>query len=256
MHVVQRSDGATLLRSKIIQLEFDARTQAMRKRWVSAITVAMKNQTVQSVQENPETSKRPKVAIISEWANWFRFPVQFLLRVTIPDMKHVASRKWFMVSFVMSMLWLALFSFLVVQVCEILHDEFNISVKLLGFTVAAIGTSFPNVISCIAVSRQGKTPMAIANALGANIQNVFVALAFPWTLKTLMSGNFVVSDNDLSVATLGMIVTLALCILIVLVACCTMPRWTGVSFLLLYAAYLVLSIGEEMKCDQWPFPCQ
>merc|ERR1712232_1411724 len=97
-----------------------------------------------------------------------------------------------MVSFFMSMFWPAIFSYLVVQICDVLHKEFGISTKLLGFTVAAIGTSLPNVVSCIAVSRQGKTPMAIANALGANIQNVFVALAIPWTCRTLWSGSFMV----------------------------------------------------------------
>lgn len=29
--------------------------------------------------------------------------------------------------------------------------------------------------------------MAIANALGSNIQNIFVALALPWTLTTILS---------------------------------------------------------------------
>ena len=45
----------------------------------------------------------------------------------------------------MSMAWLALFSFCVVEVCDIIAYEFDISVTILGFTVAAIGTSFPNV---------------------------------------------------------------------------------------------------------------
>jgi Ca2+/Na+ antiporter len=259
VHVLQRSDGVTLFRSKIIQLEIDARTAAMRKRWVSAVKQKMADETVQRVKASTETESSQtstgKVAI-KQWADWFRFPVQFLLKLTIPDMKHPPMRRWYMVAFMMSMVWLASFSFCVVQVCEILHDEFNIPVKLLGFTVAAVGTSFPNVISCIAVSRRGKTPMAIANALGANIQNVFVALALPWTLNAAVYGSFKVGGDGLGVATLGMLVTLGLCILIVLLACCTMPRWVGVSFLLLYAIYLVLSIGEEMACNAWPFPCK
>merc|ERR1719326_2656517 len=100
-------------------------------------------------------------------------------------------------SFIMSMCWLACFSYCVVQVCDIISYEFNISVTILGFTVAAIGTSFPNVISCIAVSRQGKTAMAIANALGANIQNVFIALALPWFFRALCAGDFPMSTEDL-----------------------------------------------------------
>ena len=54
-----------------------------------------------------------------------------------------------MISFVMSMFWLALFSFLVVQVCGILHDEFGISTKLLGFTLVATVPSFSNAVASI-----------------------------------------------------------------------------------------------------------
>merc|ERR1719498_1272627 len=133
-------------------------------------------------------------------------------------------------SFFMSMFWLALFSFCVVEVCDIISYEFDISVTILGFTVAAIGTSFPNVISCIAVSRQGKTSMAIANALGANIQNVFIALALPWFFKTLASGSFEVVSSDLSMSVLWMAFTLALLVFVVVISGCKMPMWSGMFF--------------------------
>jgi Ca2+/Na+ antiporter len=260
LHVIQRYPSP-----HVIRLELDARTQAMRKSWVAAIVQGIQKQTVQILEEtfsgaspnfNSHDHKGPKVSVLTEWARWFQFPVKFLLRVTVPDVRDVAWRKYFVMSFLMSMFWLALFSYLVVQVCGILHAEFGISTKLLGFTIAAIGTSFPNVISCSAVSRQGKTPMAIANALGANIQNVFVALALPWTLKTLYSGDFRISSGNLVAAVVAMLVTLALAILVVLAAGCTLPRCTGYTFLLLYALYFVFSIGQEItNCDSWPFQC-
>merc|ERR1711894_60348 len=108
------------------------------------------------------------------------------------------------------MMWLGIFAFFVIKVCTMLHQAFDISMTILGFTVAAIGTSFPNVISCIAVSKQGKTGMAIANALGANVQNVFLALALPWVLKCLMSPGlkFNASDKDLLPSILWMFGTL------------------------------------------------
>lgn len=38
--------------------------------------------------------------------------------------------------------------------------------------------------------------MAVANALGSNVQNVFLALALPWTLKTLFA-----ADHSITMAT-------------------------------------------------------
>merc|ERR1719326_1545289 len=127
-------------------------------------------------------------------------------------------------SFIMSMCWLALFSFCVVEVCDIIAYEFNISVTILGFTVAAIGTSFPNVISCIAVSKQGKTGMAIANALGANIQNVFLALAVPWTIQAALNhGTFPLTAPGLAASVVWMLGTLSLMVLIIILAGCRIP---------------------------------
>merc|ERR1711862_1063968 len=91
---------------------------------------------------------------------------------------------WYPVAFAMSMSWLAIFAYLVVTACAGIHNDFGIPTGLLGFTVAAAGTSFPNVFSGMVVSRQGKTTMALANALGANVQNVFLALAVPWMVQS------------------------------------------------------------------------
>merc|ERR1719331_1449821 len=113
-------------------------------------------------------------------------------------------QKWYPVAFVMSMAWLAIFAYLVVTVCNGIHDDFGISTVVLGFTVAAAGTSFPNVFSGMVVSRQGKPSMAIANALGANVQNVFLALALPWMIQScfIVHGPFdmVLAGLDMQVA--------------------------------------------------------
>merc|ERR1712099_130553 len=98
------------------------------------------------------------------------------------------------------MAWLAIFAYLVVEACEGIHNDFGISNSILGFTVAAAGTSFPNVFSGMVVARQGKTTMAVANALGANVQNVFLALAIPWAIKAcfITKGAFQRKVDDLN----------------------------------------------------------
>merc|ERR1711979_12599 len=99
----------------------------------------------------------------------------------------------------MSMAWLAVFAYLVVGACDGIHQDFGISNSILGFTVAAAGTSFPNVISGMVVARQGKTTMAVANALGANVQNVFLALAIPWAIQSyfIYQGPFAMKVENL-----------------------------------------------------------
>lgn len=212
--------------------------------------------TIADPDEGPGTHTRSCRKMLTEWLNWVKFPVQFFLRLTIPDVRTPEGRRWYPVSFLVCMLWLATFSFCVVEVCDILSDEFNISVTILGFTVAAIGTSFPNVISCIAVSKQGRTQMAIANALGANIQNVFLALALPWAVQAMLQGSFVVTTGNITSSVVAMLVTLLLLVFMVLLAKCTMPKWAGAAFLLMYGVYLVITLGEEVTGDGcWPLLC-
>lgn len=257
LQVLQRDMG------KVIRLELDAYSPQQRELWVQTIRDEMVEMMQMPPSEMPPDgegmttiSKRSPRKLCKEWLDWIRFPVQFFLRLTIPDVRTPKGRKWYPVAFMMSMVWLATFSFCVVEVCDILSDEFNISVTILGFTVAAIGTSFPNVISCIAVSKQGRTSMAIANALGANIQNVFLALALPWALQATMQGSFVVSTGNIASSVFAMLLTLLLLVLMVLVAKCTMPKWAGATFLIMYVVYLVMTIGQEVTADGcWPFPC-
>jgi len=254
---------------KVVTLELDAKSVLMRDRWIMAIKLGMHQLTRAREQEGFAALSSAGGSLVEsavtvgpgashttplwmEVVDWFRFPVKFLLRVTIPNVREDRWKKCMPLCFMMSMAWLALFSFCVVEVCDIIAYEFDISVTILGFTVAAIGTSFPNVISCIAVSRQGKTGMAIANALGANIQNVFVALALPWFVKALAVGSFAVSDGDLTASILAMVVTLVMLVMVVLIAGCKMPKWAGVIFLVMYVAYLILQFGEEFGCASWP----
>ncbi|KAF4750005.1 hypothetical protein FOZ63_024606, partial [Perkinsus olseni] len=51
---------------------------------------------------------------------------------------------------------------------------------LMGVTVCAVGTSFPNFYASLIMAKAGRSSTAIANALGSNIQNIFIALALPW----------------------------------------------------------------------------
>ncbi|KAJ1631986.1 hypothetical protein T492DRAFT_38314 [Pavlovales sp. CCMP2436] len=50
------------------------------------------------------------------------------------------------------------------------------------------GTSFANLLSSLIEARRGRVGMAVANALGSNVQNVFLALGIPWLAYTLLSG--------------------------------------------------------------------
>merc|ERR1711862_866100 len=82
-----------------------------------------------------------------------------------------------------AMAWLAAFSYGMLEVAEQIHCNINVLPNaFLGITVCAIGTSFPNAVASIIMAQQNKPGAAIANALGSNVQNVFLAMALPWII--------------------------------------------------------------------------
>jgi len=239
----------------LITVEFSAKEPNVLDAWVGSLCKALKEQRRQT-SEAPQA--KSNTATLMEWVEWIQFPVKFALKMTIPDMDNPKLQHWYPLSFTMSMTWLAIFAYSVVAACDGIHADFGISDSVLGFTVAAAGTSFPNVFSGMVVARQGKTSMAVANALGANIQNVFLALAVPWTVQTyfIRGGPFPMQVDNLLPAVMECMITLLPVVLIY--ACCgsAMPGWSGGLFLATYLVYLVFALGQQVSaCATWPFPC-
>lgn len=117
-------------------------------------------------------------------------PLHFLLHLTLGwcDVRDVKKEDRYLSCFMISMCWLAVFSYLLCAVADIIHVQFEISTATLGITLCAVGTSFPNFYASVLIAMENRSAMAIANALGSNIQNVLLALALPWFAKTYVSG--------------------------------------------------------------------
>merc|ERR1712060_1041863 len=147
------------------------------------------------------------------------------------------------------MVWLAVLAYSVVKACDGIHEDFGISTDVLGFTVAAAGTSFPNVFSGMCVAKQGKTSMAVANALGANVQNVFLALAIPWSIQSyfIYQGPFTMEVENLTLPILWCYITLLPVVSVFVLSSFSMPRWSGALFLAVYLVYLIFALGEELS---------
>merc|ERR1712151_182628 len=125
--------------------------------------------------------------------------------------------------------------------------------SFLGITVCAIGTSFPNAVASILMSQQNKPAAAIANALGSNVQNVFLAMALPWVIYCAQTGFKPINQDVAGIAegVFWMAGTLILLVFFVLMpSVCTLTKCNGVVLMLVYVVYLVLTSGETF--GWWP----
>ena len=69
---------------------------------------------------------------------------------------------------------------------------FNISDKIIGCTIIAIGTSLPELITSIVSAKKGNTDLALGNIIGSNIFNILLILGTSSFIRTI---NFSLSYN-------------------------------------------------------------
>merc|ERR1712137_154144 len=171
-------------------------------------------------------------------------PIIHALTIGWCDVRVPSKKGMWPLCFCMSMVWLAFFSYLMCFAADKLHEGFGFSNAILGITICAIGTSFPNFYASLVMARRGHAAMAIANALGSNVQNIFLALAFPWCVRTTVMPDtvFKVQAHGILSGVIWMMTTLAV---VVIVSCATrvrFPIWAGFVFVATYLVYLYFAI--------------
>ncbi|XP_057624524.1 sodium/potassium/calcium exchanger 1 isoform X2 [Chionomys nivalis] len=184
----------------------------------------------------------------------FLLPIVFPLWLTVPDVRRQESRKFFVLTFLGSIIWIAMFSYLMVWWAHQVGETIGISEEIMGLTILAAGTSIPDLITSVIVARKGLGDMAVSSSVGSNIFDITVGLPVPWLLFSLINTlqPVPVSSNGLFCA----IVLLFLMLLFVIfsIASCKwrMNKILGFTMFLLYFVFLVISVMLEDRIISCP----
>lgn len=117
---------------------------------------------------------------------------------------------------------------------EIAH-MFGLSETLIGLTVVAIGTSLPELVTCVLAAAKKEVEIAVGNVIGSNIFNVLFVMG----LSTLIYPIGVTRDVFIDFAVM-LAATLLLFVLTLLKA--SVSRIGGIILLLYYGLYLTMKI--------------
>merc|ERR1711871_609741 len=205
-----------------------------------------------------DTPCRAKVATI------MTIPLQFIL-CAVPDCRPPGKEYLCYATFIMSIVFIGLFSFVMVEMADILGQTLNIPTFVMGLTVLAAGTSVPDLLSSVIVAKQGEGDMAVSSSIGSNIFDVGFGLPLPWIVYNLViigldcpcwvevSGS--VSSLLLALLTLlGMVIAV---ITIIHFSNWKMTHSLGYSMLGLYGVYLFIALfwadWEDSKCKENKF---
>uniref|UniRef100_A0A3Q4BMX7 Sodium/calcium exchanger membrane region domain-containing protein n=1 Tax=Mola mola TaxID=94237 RepID=A0A3Q4BMX7_MOLML len=174
------------------------------------------------------------------------WPLGLLLYCTVPNCILPRWHRWFMVTFVASTLWIAVFSYLMVWMVTIISHTLDIPDYIMGITFLAAGTSVPDCMASLIVARQGMGDMAVSNSIGSNIFDILLGLGFPWALRTLVVDH----GSSVSINNKGLVYSVILLLASVFLTVrklvhlnhWRLDRRLGLGLMFLYAIFLLFSI--------------
>ncbi|XP_048024629.1 sodium/potassium/calcium exchanger 1 isoform X2 [Megalobrama amblycephala] len=177
----------------------------------------------------------------------FLLPIVFPLWLTVPDVRNPASKKFFVITFLGSIVWIAIFSYLMVWWAHQVGETIGISEEIMGLTILAAGTSIPDLITSVIVARKGLGDMAVSSSVGSNIFDITMGLPVPWLMFSFCHSfaPVTVSSNGLFCAIV--LLFLMLLFVIISIAACKwrMNKALGFTMFVLYFVFLVLSVMLE-----------
>ncbi|KAF1378666.1 hypothetical protein PFLUV_G00192910 [Perca fluviatilis] len=174
-----------------------------------------------------------------------KWPLGLLLYCTVPNCIQPRWHRWFMVTFVASTLWIAIFSYLMVWMVTIISFTLAIPDYIMGITFLAAGTSVPDCMASLIVARQGMGDMAVSNSIGSNIFDILLGLGFPWALRTLVvdyGSSVSINNKGLVYSVILLLASVFLTVTSVHLNHWKLDRRLGLGLLFLYAIFLLFSI--------------
>ncbi|XP_062296284.1 sodium/potassium/calcium exchanger 1-like [Scomber scombrus] len=174
-------------------------------------------------------------------------PIVFPLWLTLPDVRNLASRRFFPMAFIGSILWIGIFSYMMVWWAHQVGETVGISEEIMGLTILAAGTSIPDLITSVIVARKGLGDMAVSSSVGSNIFDITIGLPVPWLIYTVLHNGepVAVSSNGLFCAIVLLFLMLLFVIISIAVCRWKMSKMLGLTMFVLYFVFLVLSVMLE-----------
>ena len=158
-------------------------------------------------------------------------------------MRRPEREDYFPVSFVMSILWIIVYTFCMVWWATVIGQTLGIPSVIMGLTVLAAGTSVPDLLTSVIVAQHGHGDMAVSSSIGSNLFDVCIGLPVPWIIYNLMYSKPVEVGTSLILISVAILFVM----LIATVGTIAFNRWQmtrtmGAMMFGLYVVFMVVMI--------------
>lgn len=187
---------------------------------------------------------------------FFLWPLRLILFVTVPDCRFKRVRKFYPITFIMCIVWIAATSYIVSWMITVVGDTIGIADAVMGLTFLAAGGSLPEAVSSVIMARQGDGAMGLSNSIGANTLDILLCLGLPWLIRTT-TGNTTIDivSSTITYSFLALVVTVILLYIVVAASGFRLNKKVGVGCLIMYAAFITLATLLELNVFffvNWP----
>jgi len=184
------------------------------------------------------------------------YPLCAMLYVTLPDVRTAklkGNAKVAILEFVLSLVWIAVFSNLLYESIVIVSNTLKIPVAVAAVTLLAGGTSVPDLLSSYVVAKNGQGDMAVSSSIGSNIFDVTIGLPLPWLAYCIIRWK----DFELGPASSkGLFFSLLLlaAMLVAVIGTVMLFKWKmtkslGAVMMFLYVLYLVQYLLQKLPAN-------
>jgi cation:H+ antiporter len=150
----------------------------------------------------------------------------------LPEEKKKINLKKLYLLFAIGLIGVIVAARLVIRSSLIIARNFNVSETIIGLTIIAIGTSLPEISTCIVATLKGHGEIAVGDIIGADILNILWIIGVSSIVKTIQLQKFTVYFSFISMFVIvgTMLGTLRVRY--------RLTRANGVILLLIYLIYL------------------
>lgn len=198
------------------------------------------NPSVQIIDESDDSPFSVPEGFVSQVLWILTLPISCLFYITIPNWCSNRWEKWYLISFLVSVVWIALLTYVLVWMVLIIGFTIGIPDVVMGLTFLAAGNSMADGISSLIVARQGNGDMAVANAVRSNIFDILLCLGLPWLLKTTavdFGGYIVVLSGSIIYSSFFLFGTVFAVIFLLMLSKWYLNKCIALAFLILYLAF-------------------
>ena len=128
----------------------------------------------------------------------------------------------------------------VIPSAKVIAREFGMPENVIGLTIVAIGTSLPELVTCVIAAKKGETDIAVGDIVGSNVFNVLRTLGLTAAIVPLTFSPSFVIDGLIALAAAALLSVFGY------IKGHKVQRWGGIIMLLGFVAYYVYLFATQL----------